>query len=359
MKAAQYAIAARTRVWLGLPAEGGTDALRGALMAMGLIPQPLPLDAEPRRQALSTLADGALAFLDVSDPALHGAPPLSTLMQALPDPSAAGRIMLSRTRGGHVSPQDRAWVRGLGLADLLPDWLGAPDRQGLREVLGWAARSTGLDEPAPSEWLGESHVPAGAGNDQLAARATVWDLTGEAPEAFVARLATSLDIADRRWRLQDYPRCFVGSQAVEHLMQSLRLPHEDVLALGQALGELGLLVHVMQEHPFLDQALYYRLAWSDALDRVDAADLWQTVEECLPLLTAARSHHGREYADCFVGEEAVTLVADRHGLHRVDAWLALHRIAQWGWIEHVTRGRPFIDGHFFYRWRGARDLGGI
>jgi hypothetical protein len=38
----------------------------------------------------------------------------------------------------------------------------------------------------------------------------------------------------------------------------------------------------------------------------------------------------------------------------VDAWLALHRIAQWGWIEHVTRSRPFIDGHFFYRWRGAR-----
>ena len=186
----------------------------------------------------------------------------------------------------------------------------------------------------------------------------MWDLTGEAPEAFVARLAASLDTTDRRWRLQDYPRCFVGSQAVEHLMRSLRRPREDVLALGQALGELGLLVHVMQEHPFLGQDLYYRLAWSDTLDRVDAADLWQTVEEGLPLLTAARSHHGREYVDCFVGEEAVTLVADRHGMHRVDAWLALYRIAQWGWIEHVTCVRPFIDGHFFYRFRGARDRGG-
>lgn len=144
------------------------------------------------------------------------------------------------------------------LADLLPDWLGAPDRKGLRELLGWAARSTGLDEPAPSEWLGDSRVLAGAGKDQLAARATVWDLTGKAPQAFVARLATSLDMADRRWRLQDYLRWFVGSQAVEHLIHSLQRPREDALALGQALGELGLLVQVMQKHPFLDQALYYQ-----------------------------------------------------------------------------------------------------
>jgi hypothetical protein len=115
-------------------------------------------------------------------------------------------------------------------------------------------------------------------------------------------------------------------------------------------------VHVIQEHPFRDQNLFYRLTWSDALDRVDAADLWQTAEEVLPRLSSTRSHHGREYADCFIGEEAVTRVATRHGLHRVDAWLALYRIARWGWIEHVTQERPFIDGHFFYRWRGGRAV---
>lgn len=352
MKAAQHATAARTRIWLDLPSGGGADALRAALMAMGLIPQPLPLDAEPRRRALATLAEGALAFLDVANPALHGVRPLSTLLQALPEPSVAGRILLSRTRGGHVSPQDRAWARSLGFADLLPDWLGGPDRRGLREVVAWVARATGLHELAPHEWLTQTRVLAGAGLGQGAARAIVWGLTGKSPEACVAGLVESLDITDRRWRLQDYPRCFVGSRAVEHLVHSLRRPREEVLALGQALGELGLLVHVMQEHPFLDQDLFYRLAWSDTLDRVDAADLWQTAEEALPRLTDTRSHHGRKYATCFVGREAVTLVADRHRLHRVDAWLALHRIAQWGWIEHVTRARPFIDGHFFYRWRG-------
>ncbi|MCU0964206.1 MAG: hypothetical protein MUF08_03895 [Burkholderiaceae bacterium] len=56
MKAAQYAAAARTRIWLDLPSGGGTDALRGALMAMGLIPQPLPHDPLPRGQGLATSA---------------------------------------------------------------------------------------------------------------------------------------------------------------------------------------------------------------------------------------------------------------------------------------------------------------
>lgn len=355
MKAAQHVTAARTRIWLDLASGSGADALRGALMAMGLIPQPLPLDPGPRRHALATLKEGALAFVDVSDAALHGPRPFSAVVQALPEPAAAGRVMLSRARSGHVSPADRAWAQSLGFADLLPDWLGGPDRQALRDVVAWVARSTGLDVPAPHEWLPYTRLLSGSGDEQSAARAIVWGLTGEAPEAYTARLVAELDIADRRWRLHDYPRCFVGSHAALHLMHRLRRPRAEALALGQALGELGLLVHVMHEHPFLDQDLYYRLAWSDALDRVDAAALWLSAEQGLPGMSATRSHHGRDYADCFVGEEAVAWLAARHDLHRVDAWLALHRMAQWGWIEHVTRARPFIDGHFFYRWRGDAE----
>jgi len=282
MKAAQHASAARTRIWLDLPSGGGAGALRGALMAMGLIPQPLPIDPVPRQRALATLADGALAFIDVSDPTLHGRRPLLALLQALPDPAAAQRIVLSRSRGGHVSPQDRAWMQSLGFADLHADWLGGPDRRALRDTLNWAARLTGLDEPAPQGSLSCARAFSGNGDDTVAARAIVWGLAGEAPETLAARLAGSLAIADRRWHFHDYPRCFVGSQAAEQLMHSLKRPRQEVLALGQALGELGLLTHVMHEHGFLDQDLYYRLAWSDALDRVAAADLWQTVEEALP-----------------------------------------------------------------------------
>ena len=354
MKAARSATAARMRIWMDLPPSGGAGALKGALISMGLVPQPLPMNAAQRRQALETLSDGALAFIDVSDPALHGRLPLGRLLEELPDTAARGRVMLSRAGGGHVSAQDRDWMMQQGFAELLPDWLGGPDRKVLRAVLAWTARLTGLDEPAPEALLTYTRVLSGVsgGDDAIAARATVWRLTGEAPEAFVGRLATLLHIADRRWRFTDYPRCFVGSEAVERLMSALRLPRKEAIALGQAMNELGLLTHVVQEHPFLDQGLYYRLAWSDALDRVDASALWQTVEDGLPARTATRSYLGTAYPDCFIGEELVTLLADKHVLHRVDAWLALHRMAQWRWIEHVTRARPFIDGYFFYRWKG-------
>lgn len=353
MNGAQHASAARTRVWLDLPSGEGAHALRSGLTTMGLIPQPLPIDPAPRKQALATLASGALAFIDVSDPALHGRRPLDALLQGLPAPAAANRIVLSRTRGGHVSPQDRAWMQSLGFADLHPDWLGGPDHRVLRGVLNWTASLTGLDEPAPHDLPACARISSGSGDDTVAARAVVWALAGESPETLAARLAGSLDIADRRWHFHAYPRCFVGSQAAEQLMHTLQRPREEVLALGQALGELGLLAHVVHEHPFLDEELFYRMAWSDVLDQVDAAALWQTVEDEMPARTATRSHLGRSYADCFVGSEMVTFVAERYALHRADAWLALYRMARWGWIEHVTRARPFIDGAFFYRWKGG------
>lgn len=330
--------------------------MRGALIAMGLVPQPLPADPPGRRHALASLSDGALAFVDVSEPRQQGRRPLAELLRSLPDDAARSRVMLGRTGSGHVSPQEREWLRHLGFADVVPDWVGGPERTVLRRVLRWAATTTGLDEPAPEDLVRYARVLS-ASDDAVAARSLVWGLTGESPEVFVGRLATWLDVADRRWHFADYPRCFVGSEAVEQLSARLKRPPREIVALGQALGELGLLAHVVQEHPFLDQDLFYRLAWSPALDAVDLARLWQTVQEGLPGLTATRTHQGRSYPDCFVGGELVAWVAERLGLHRVDAWLALYRMARWGALEHVTHARPFVDGAFFYRWRGEPTAG--
>lgn len=322
-------------------------------MAMGLIPQPLPSEPAERARAWATLANGGLAFIDVADQALHGSRPLEQLVNAIPHAGARARVMLSRAAAGHVSPQDRDWVQRLGFADLVSDWQGGHDRRVLRRVLAWAAALVGLDEPAPQERVGCARAMAGDA-DPATPRDLVWGLTGESPEAFCDRLGAMLDIQDRRWHLADYRRCFVGSEAVEQWMAALRHSRPEAVALGQALGKLGLLTHVVQEHPFLDQHLFYRLAWSSTLDRVDADALWGSLESALPSLTASRTYHGRSYSACFVGEDAVTCLAQQHGLDRLDAWLALHRIAQWGFIEHVTQSRPIIDGHFFYRWTGAR-----
>jgi hypothetical protein len=107
-----------SRVWLGLPSKGGTKTLRGALMSMGFIPQPLPPERAARRSALATLADGALAFADVRWPSTHGwRRLLDRLRRSGPDTASRQHITLSRLDGGHGGPQDRAWKRSWSGAD--------------------------------------------------------------------------------------------------------------------------------------------------------------------------------------------------------------------------------------------------
>ena len=91
-----------SRVWLDLPSKGGTGTLRSALMSMGFIPRPLPLEPAARRSALATLADGALAFADVSWPSTHRWRCLDRLCRAVPDTASRQRIALSRLDGGSV-----------------------------------------------------------------------------------------------------------------------------------------------------------------------------------------------------------------------------------------------------------------
>lgn len=304
------------------------SAAPGALLSMGFIPQPLPLEPAARRNALATLTEGALALVDVSWPSTHEWRRLDRLC--------------------------RAWATGLGFAALVPEWNDGNGAATLRDALVRACAQVGVPPPAPEQLLPFSCVLS-PDEPVVAARALVRMLTGRSPEAFVAQLGTVLDVGDRQWNLSGYPRCFVGSDAVEALVHALHRSRDEAVALGQALGELGLLVHVAHDHPFLDRHLYYRLAWSARADAVDAAEVWRTLERELPGLTDTRHHLGTAYPACFVGAEVVTLLARRFDLDRVDAWLLMHRMAQWGLVEHVTRSRPFIDGHFFYRRAGADE----
>lgn len=111
-----------------------------------------------------------------------------------------------------------------------------------------------------------------------------------------------------------------------------------------------LLVHVVHEHPFLDDNLYYRLATSKTADAVDLAQA----------LAADRSRRSADRGSqppgqdlsCWIGAEAVDRLVQWHGIARHDAWIVLHRLMQFGLVAHVAQARPVIDGHFFYRFTG-------
>ncbi len=64
-------------------------------------------------------------------------------------------------------------------------------------------------------------------------------------------------VQDRRHRLAVYPRCFVGSEAVDWLLRTAELTRGEAVALGQRLVDRGFVRHVLDEHGFRDGAFFY------------------------------------------------------------------------------------------------------
>lgn len=84
-------------------------------------------------------------------------------------------------------------------------------------------------------------------------------LSNEEIKQIVASMRSSdgLDIRDRRYRLNFYRTCFVGSEAVDWLVRKQHFTREEALEFGQILMERGIIFHVTDEHSFRDEFLFY------------------------------------------------------------------------------------------------------
>ncbi|MEL6439300.1 MAG: hypothetical protein AAFQ80_08625 [Cyanobacteria bacterium J06621_8] len=67
-----------------------------------------------------------------------------------------------------------------------------------------------------------------------------------------------VEIKTRRHRLKLYQSCFLGSEAVDWIAAKTKLSKEDALTIGQKMIDKGLFHHVLDEHKFKDEALFYR-----------------------------------------------------------------------------------------------------
>lgn len=72
------------------------------------------------------------------------------------------------------------------------------------------------------------------------------------------RSEQGVEIKTRRHKIKLYQRCFLGSEAVDWIAAKVKLSREEAVALGQKMIEKGLFHHVSDEHPFKDDALFYR-----------------------------------------------------------------------------------------------------
>jgi hypothetical protein len=67
-----------------------------------------------------------------------------------------------------------------------------------------------------------------------------------------------IPVADRRYLLNVYRDCFVGSEAVDWLADHAGLTRSEAVTLGERLVEMGRIRHVLAEQGFRDGYYFYR-----------------------------------------------------------------------------------------------------
>jgi|GEM_PF-84553 len=90
---------------------------------------------------------------------------------------------------------------------------------------------------------------------------TVASLDGESLEDLSRRVRELFDIQDRAYGFpsKTYPKCFVGSDAVANLVEAgIALDEEDAVRVGNMLLNAGVFHHVLDEHSFKNENLFYR-----------------------------------------------------------------------------------------------------
>jgi hypothetical protein len=335
---------------LDLPAVPDSSALKAGLIAMRM-------EAAPARslpQAFERLlADPhSVLFVDISVGVRPNTLTLLELDAKAPKGDVRRRILLTRLASGHVSAADQQWVQSLGFGGLWSDFNPLEPEGELRSAVDFVADSLGLSKVDAPELARYARV-LNADRAPDSPRAVVWDATGKSAERTVAVLLRALDIRDRTYRLRSYPQCFVGSEAVKSMVKQYKCSPDAAVAVGQALGRLGLLVHVTHDHPFLNEDLYYRLTYAAHADSLDLGAAYTALTQTPGVVVTDREYLGRVYPQCWVGSDAVDLLAEQFETRRLEACIALHRLAQFGLLEHVTKARPFADGNYFYRFVGS------
>ena len=97
-------------------------------------------------------------------------------------------------------------------------------------------------------------------------RVSVYDLAAR------MRKKGGIEIKARHYQLKLYKRCFVGSEAVDWLVNYLNISRPKAVAIGKKLVDKKVIHHVSDEHSFEDGPLFYRFyedegksLWTDKL----------------------------------------------------------------------------------------------
>ncbi|CDF33789.1 unnamed protein product [Chondrus crispus] len=85
-----------------------------------------------------------------------------------------------------------------------------------------------------------------------------------------------LKLEDRRWRIVSYSKCFVGSEAVEWMIDNLGLDRPTAVSTGQRLMDAGIMHHVTHSEPFCDGYYFYRFQEDEESNVLNMKRVWDS-----------------------------------------------------------------------------------
>ena len=345
-----------TAIKLQLIIDVGQATTRGTLIATcsaaGL--RSIALD-----EKLSTINDTVAALRGdihrvacVSMQRLHGSGlSLVGFADALKTDECRARVLLIQQHGLVTKPQI-AFVRELGFAGLLSEIDPSDPEQDVRAVLKWLARAADEESIAEiSQAKLRTYLKAAIVSKAVeTARTLIKALTQLSPEQCVAQLWPIIDHKDRRYHLQTFAHCFVGSDAVTAIAARFKLTRPQSVAIGAALMNLGCVHHVAHDQPFADEGYFYRLNAIHLTDQVSLASALTALESTTSLV-ADRTYRTASFPQCFVGSAAIDVLVQALRLSREQALAVMIQLEGLRFFTHVTGEHGIIDGNYFYRFR--------
>jgi Domain found in Dishevelled, Egl-10, and Pleckstrin (DEP) len=181
---------------------------------------------------------------------------------------------------------------------------------------------------------------------------------------------TNVTVTTHRYRLQNYRGTFIGSEAVDFLVNSsMAKCRKDAVALGRRFcKELQLFHHIKREHDFKDDFLFYRYNDDDSMDKSGSSvfsdsvasdhlstekleSVAQAMRRDLPLKNRRRLQ--RSYKNTFLGTEVVDyLVRTSVATSRKEAVQLGRELARvCNLFEHVEGYYELQDMRLFYQFK--------
>nr|XP_058970948.1 DEP domain-containing mTOR-interacting protein-like isoform X2 [Pocillopora verrucosa] len=196
-------------------------------------------------------------------------------------------------------------------------------------------------------------------NDQLSLKALHIILVGEHLRSRLHSEQEPPMIRDRRYHLRMYPCCFIGRDVVDWLMKNSDAnSRAGAVQCMDILLENGVIHHVVDDHHFKDEMLFYRFRRDDNtvvknsdLDVIyKGCDIYYRAKNEDSHLIKLRPCHDFVFRNCFTGYELVDWLIQKSEVpDRAHGVVLGRELLDQGIIKHVTDEFHFRDENIFYQ----------